>query len=97
MFSRLCNLLALVLVVLHPVVGREVYSIADLHGDYPAAVKALQLARLLGDDQRTWIGGDKILVQTGDIVDRGDNAREIYQLLFHLQDQAALEGGQVSF
>ena len=73
----------------------KVYSIADLHGDYVAAVKSLQLAGVLGDDQRTWTGGRNVLVQTGDVVDRGDNSREIYELLFHLQDEAEKVGGQV--
>ena len=72
-----------------------VYSIADLHGDYIAAIKSLQLAGLLGDDQRTWTGGRNVLVQTGDVVDRGDNSREIYELLFHLQDEAEKVGGKV--
>ena len=73
----------------------KVYSIADLHGDYVAAVKSLQLAGVLGDDQRTWTGGRNVLVQTGDVVDRGDNSREIYELLFHLQDEAKEAGGKV--
>ena len=73
----------------------KVYSIADLHGDYIAAIKSLQLAGLLGDDQRTWTGGRNVLVQTGDVVDRGENSREIYELLFHLQDEAEKVGGQV--
>ena len=73
----------------------KVYSIADLHGDYIAAIKSLQLAGLLGDDQRTWTGGQNVLVQTGDVVDRGDNSREIYELLFHLQDEAEKVGGKV--
>ena len=70
--------------------AEEVVAVADLHGDYVAAVKALQLAGVLGEDQRTWIGDSKILIQLGDIVDRGDNSREIYELLFHLQDQVSI-------
>lgn len=81
--------------VLYPASRRRVVSIADLHGDFVACVKALQLAGVLGEDQRSWIGGSTILVQTGDIVDRGDNSREIYELFFHLQDEAVKVGGEV--
>lgn len=75
--------------------GRKVFSIADLHGDYVATVKALQLAGVLGEDQRSWTGGQNVVVQTGDVADRGDNAREIYQLFFHLQEEAEAVGGEV--
>lgn len=47
------------------------------------------------DDYNDWIGGSDILVQTGDIVDRGTNAGGIYQLMRKLRGQAASVGGQV--
>ncbi|CAD7954610.1 unnamed protein product [Amoebophrya sp. A120] len=71
-----------------------VTSIADLHGDYENTVRALKLANLV-DDNLDWAAGNQTFVQTGDIVDRGNHAREIYDLLFKLQDQAALAGGKV--
>ena len=42
-----------------------------------------------------WAGGNDVLVQLGDIVDRGNQAREIYELFFKLQDMAPLVGGRV--
>jgi len=42
-----------------------------------------------------WIGGNATLVQTGDIVDRGTYAKDLYALFIHLRRQAAAAGGEV--
>jgi len=74
--------------------GRRILSVGDLHGD---ARHAAELLRALGvmDEQGNWAGGEAVLVQTGDIVDRGDHSRRIYEMLFQLQDQAPEHGGEV--
>jgi len=72
----------------------EYYSVADLHGDLKAATDALLLTKLV-DHEFNWIGGNRILVQTGDIVDRGPETREIYDLFVKLRKQAEQAGGRV--
>lgn len=69
-------------------------AIGDVHGDLAATRRALRLAGAIdGDDQ--WIGGKLVLVQTGDVLDRGDDEPEILELLSTLQEQAAAAGGAV--
>jgi len=74
--------------------GKRIYAIADLHGDYRASVEALQLANLI-DKELNWIGEKDILVQTGDIVDRGPDSRKIYDLFRKITKQAHAVGGKV--
>jgi hypothetical protein len=66
----------------------------DVHGDLRATLRALQLARVIGE-QGQWIGGNTILVQTGDILDRGDDEFAIMQLFQRLKIEARSNGGEV--
>jgi hypothetical protein len=72
----------------------RVVAVGDLHGDIDATRAVLRLAGLIGDDDR-WSGGDAVLVQTGDRLDRGDDERAVLDLLLALRDQARAAGGQV--
>jgi hypothetical protein len=72
--------------------ARRVVAIGDLHGDLAATRKALQLAGAIAEGD-TWTGGDLVLVQTGDQLDRGDDEPEILDLLDRLTDEAAKAGG----
>lgn len=42
----------------------------DLHGDYQRTLDALRVTQLI-DENDNWIGNKTVLVQTGDITDRG--------------------------
>jgi hypothetical protein len=73
---------------------QRLVAIGDLHGDLEATRAALQLANAIDEADR-WIGGDLMVVQLGDILDRGDDAMEILDLLEYLGDQARASGGDV--
>jgi len=70
-------------------------SIPDLHGDYERTVQILGAAGLVDPETLAWSGGNATLVQTGDIVDRGNDGKKIYELFFRLADEASLAGGRV--
>ena len=54
----------------------------------------MQEAKIIGADHH-WTGGKSILVQTGDVVDRGPQSRKALDLLRQLEDEAEAAGGQV--
>lgn len=70
----------------------RVVAIGDLHGDAAAARAALRLAGAI-DGRDRWIGGGLVVVQTGDISDRGDDERAIFDLFSRLEIEAAEAGG----
>jgi hypothetical protein len=72
----------------------RIVAVGDLHGDFSAWQDILRSASLI-DDKRRWAGGDTILIQTGDAVDRGPNSLEIIRDLMRLQKEAARAHGQV--
>lgn len=69
-------------------------AIGDLHGDLRAAWAALQLAGAM-DQDGGWTGGNLVLVQTGDILDRGDDEWEIWELFDRLAAEADAAGGAI--
>eukprot|EP00877_Chromochloris_zofingiensis_P011673 jgi/Chrzof1/675/Cz01g24210.t1 len=76
----------------------RIVAVGDLHGDMEKTVKSLQLARVLSLDRRgraTWVGGDTVLVQLGDVLDRGNAEIAIIRLLRELDQQARKQGGRV--
>lgn len=72
----------------------RIVAIADLHGDLEAAQKAFRLAGAI-DAQDKWIGGKLVVVQTGDVVDRGDDDKKILDWLDRVQAEAKAAGGEV--
>lgn len=74
--------------------AERIVAIGDLHGDLASAREALKTARAI-DDQDRWVGGNLVLVQVGDQLDRGDDEPEILSLLERLAAEAARSGGAV--
>jgi hypothetical protein len=72
----------------------RIVAIGDIHGDLAAARRALRLAGAI-DDRDRWAGGDLVLVQTGDVLDRGDDERAIMDLLERLAPEARSAGGRL--
>lgn len=73
---------------------RRIVAIADVHGAASSLASILQDAGLV-DAQKRWSGGNAVLVQTGDLADRGDGVREVLELMMALEPQARAAGGRV--
>jgi hypothetical protein len=67
-------------------------AIGDVHGDLRALRAALRLGGAIDSDDK-WIGKDLTVVQTGDQVDRGDQDREVLDVLEKLEAEAKAAGG----
>ncbi|XP_043710587.1 shewanella-like protein phosphatase 1 isoform X1 [Telopea speciosissima] len=76
--------------------GRRIVAVGDLHGDLVQARCALETAGVLSSNgQDLWIGGETVLIQLGDIFDRGEDEIAILSLLQSLNIQAKENGGAV--
>ncbi|KAA6426948.1 MAG: hypothetical protein FRX49_03272 [Trebouxia sp. A1-2] len=75
----------------------RIVAIGDIHGDLRKAISSLEAARVLQEvgGQVRWAGGDTVVVQLGDVLDRGDSEIGVVMLLRELHKQAQLEGGAV--
>jgi Calcineurin-like phosphoesterase len=67
-------------------------AIGDLHGDAGAARAVLRLAGAI-DAHDAWIGGALVVVQLGDVLDRGDGEQDILDLFARLVGEARAAGG----
>ncbi|KAH9701930.1 Shewanella-like protein phosphatase 1 [Citrus sinensis] len=76
--------------------GRRIVAVGDLHGDLDQARCALEMAGVLSSDGLDlWTGGESVLIQLGDVLDRGEDELAILSLLRSLDMQAKAEGGAV--
>ena len=84
-----------------PADGRPVFALGDLHGDWGKTISALELAGAINSSEFTsgepigWAGGDRIVVQLGDVLDRKDSELGIANLLDCLAVQAEVAGGKL--
>ena len=72
----------------------RIVAVGDVHGGFSEFVSVLRSAGVL-DDKGSWIAGKTHLVQTGDVVDRGPDSRQVLDLLMRLEKQARKSGGRV--
>jgi hypothetical protein len=77
-----------------PSQAQRIVAVGDLHCDYQAW---LQIARAAGliDANGHWAGGKTVLVQLGDVTDRGSYSLKIIRSLQQLQQEAPRAGGSV--
>jgi hypothetical protein len=93
-----CTLAAIPTTV--PLTPKRLVAIGDLHGDLGGARAALRAAGAIAslgsaDASDRWVGGDLVIVQTGDILDRGDDESKIFDLLERLDAEARTSGGAI--
>ena len=80
------------IVTLHNV--NEIDAISDIHGDPAAMTRVLSAAGLVSASGH-WTGGVKVLVITGDTIDKGAHALAVIDAQLALEKEAAAAGGHV--
>jgi len=73
---------------------KRIIAIGDIHGDLKALKRALRTAEAINKSDE-WIGKDLVIVQTGDILDRGDDDLPVIELLEKLKVEAEKSGGKI--
>ncbi|KAF8627058.1 hypothetical protein AX17_006398 [Amanita inopinata Kibby_2008] len=73
---------------------RHIVAVGDLHGDLPNAQRVLEFSGVV-DKAGDWSGNVDFFVQTGDIIDRGDDTIALFDWMDKLREQAAAVGGTV--
>jgi hypothetical protein len=71
-----------------------VVAVGDIHGAFDNFVAILRAAQVI-DNRNRWSGRRTVLVQTGDILDRGPDSRKAIDLLRRLERDAERAGGRV--
>ena len=94
--SVLVSALAVAVALSQPIssaqTGTRIVAIGDVHGAYDQFVAILTKAGLINAQQR-WSGGKSVFVSTGDYTDRGDQVRQVLDLLIGLDESARKGGG----
>lgn len=72
----------------------RVLAVGDVHGDADALRACLRLGELT-DSAGNWVGGKSVLVQCGDVLDRGKEDLECLLILDELRRKARESGGYV--
>jgi hypothetical protein len=76
------------------VAAPRVVAVGDVHGAYDSFLAILRFSGI-ADEKGRWTGGKAHLVQTGDLLDRGKDARKVLDLLMRLEGEASKAGGRV--
>jgi hypothetical protein len=71
----------------------RIVAFGDVHGDLPALHRVLEIAGLF-DAKGNWLAGATQVVQTGDLIDRGDDDRAVLDEIEALMAKAKRGGGR---
>lgn len=74
----------------------DVVYMPDIHGDVEALKNSLQAMDLINANGE-WVGGNKVLVFSGDYIDRGSSNLETLRLMKKVSVEAKKAGGRVDF
>ena len=77
-----------------PALSARIVAVGDVHGSIAGLTGILRSAGLI-DGENRWVGGADTLVQTGDLMDRGEHVRAVLDLMMSLEEQASAAGGRV--
>jgi hypothetical protein len=72
----------------------RIVAVGDVHGAFDNFAAILRAAQVI-DGRNRWVGKKTVLVQTGDLLDRGPDSRKAIDLLRRLDRDAAKAGGRV--
>ncbi|GAW82393.1 shewanella-like protein phosphatase 1 [Plasmodium gonderi] len=72
----------------------KIIAIGDIHGDIESLKLILRHSNLINEND-DWIGENTLLVQVGDILDRGIYGPMIYDYLFKLQKEAIFKNSKI--
>lgn len=72
----------------------RIVALGDLHADWDQTQMVLQGLGLVDDDAH-WTGGATVMVQTGDVMDRGADSQRLLRFLSTLRTEAQTAGGDV--
>ncbi len=84
--------LALCLATATAAAAPRIVAVGDVHGDVAAFKEILVEAGVL-DAAGAWAGGETVLLQVGDLIDRGPSMRGTLDFVMALQPAAAKQGG----
>ena len=79
--------------IMTPAHAQPIVAVGDLHGDYKAWQDIARGAGII-DARGHWAAGKTILVQLGDVTDRGPDSLKIVRSLQQLQKEAPRAGGK---
>lgn len=75
---------------------KKLFAISDLEGEFDTMVHLLKANSII-DDALNWNYGSGHLVLIGDMVDRGTNVVPLLWLIYKLEEEAKLAGGNIHF